>query len=116
MIERIAPNFAPCTRLRLKNGRDPAPRRCDRIDPGAIDSIQCSWVKLGMDGAAAMLMAGCNDLGGVLMDESISRAAGAAHGQMATAVDLQTAAESVGRNLRQRTTLYKDIRSLNEMA
>ncbi|MCJ2177407.1 5-amino-6-(D-ribitylamino)uracil--L-tyrosine 4-hydroxyphenyl transferase CofH [Novosphingobium album (ex Hu et al. 2023)] len=78
---------------------------------GAIDSIQCSWVKLGMDGAAAVLMAGCNDLGGVLMDESISRAAGAAHGQMATADDLRTAAESVGRTLKQRTTLYGDVAS-----
>jgi radical SAM domain protein, CofH subfamily len=83
---------------------------------GAVDSIQCSWVKLGMDGAAAMLMAGCNDLGGVLMDESISRAAGAAHGQMATVEDLKAAAESVGRDLHQRTTLYKEVRPQNEMA
>jgi len=76
---------------------------------GTISSIQVSWVKLGMDGAAAVLAAGANDLGGVLMDESISRAAGAAHGQLATADDLRTAAESVGRKLRQRTTLYKDV-------
>ncbi|MCJ2186437.1 5-amino-6-(D-ribitylamino)uracil--L-tyrosine 4-hydroxyphenyl transferase CofH [Novosphingobium beihaiensis] len=83
---------------------------------GAIDSIQCSWVKLGMDGAAAVLRAGCNDLGGVLMDESISRAAGASHGQMATVEDLRVAAESVGRSLRQRTTLYKDVTAISEMA
>jgi FO synthase len=74
---------------------------------GAIDSIQCSWVKLGMDGAAACLAAGCNDLGGVLMNESISRAAGAAHGQEVSVNELRDAAESAGRTLRQRTTLYR---------
>ncbi|KPH58669.1 5-amino-6-(D-ribitylamino)uracil--L-tyrosine 4-hydroxyphenyl transferase CofH [Novosphingobium sp. ST904] len=76
---------------------------------GAINSIQCSWVKLGMDGAAAVLAAGANDLGGVLMDESISRAAGAAHGQGVTIEELRQAAESVGRRLRQRTTLYGEV-------
>lgn len=76
---------------------------------GAINSIQCSWVKLGMDGAAAVLAAGANDLGGVLMDESISRAAGAAHGQGVTIAELREAAESVGRSLKQRTTLYGEV-------
>jgi FO synthase len=73
---------------------------------GAISSIQASWVKLGVDGAAALLNAGVNDLGGVLMNESISRAAGAAHGQETTVADLERAAASAGRPLRQRTTLY----------
>lgn len=73
---------------------------------GAIDSIQCSWVKLGVDGAAACLAAGVNDLGGVLMNESISRAAGAAHGQEVNVDDLAAAARAAGRTLRQRTTLY----------
>jgi len=73
---------------------------------GAIGSIQASWVKLGLDGAAACLNAGVNDLGGVLMNESISRAAGAAHGQELTVADLQRAAASAGRPLAQRTTLY----------
>ena len=73
---------------------------------GAISSIQASWVKLGLDGAAAMLNAGVNDLGGVLMNESISRAAGASHGQETTVIDLQAAAASAGRPTRQRTTLY----------
>jgi len=73
---------------------------------GAIDSIQASWVKLGLDGAAALLNAGVNDLGGVLMNESISRAAGAAHGQETTVADLERAAASAGRPIRQRTTLY----------
>ena len=76
---------------------------------GEIDSIQCSWVKLGVDGAAAMLNAGCNDLGGVLMNESISRAAGASHGQELTVDDLGEAAAMVGRPLRQRTTLYGTV-------
>ena len=81
---------------------------------GQIDSIQCSWVKLGVDGAAAMLAAGANDLGGVLMNESISRAAGAAHGQELTIDDLRRAADACGRPLRQRTTLYKDVASLQD--
>lgn len=79
---------------------------------GAISSIQVSWVKLGMDGAAAVLAAGANDLGGVLMDESISRAAGAAHGQLADVAAMRAAAESVGRRLKQRTTLYGEVGEL----
>jgi FO synthase len=76
---------------------------------GQIGSIQCSWVKLGVDGAAAVLAAGANDLGGVLMNESISRAAGASHGQELTVENLAEVAASAGRALRQRTTLYKLI-------
>ncbi|MBV1686822.1 5-amino-6-(D-ribitylamino)uracil--L-tyrosine 4-hydroxyphenyl transferase CofH [Novosphingobium sp. G106] len=74
---------------------------------GQIDSIQCSWVKLGVDGAAAVLAAGANDLGGVLMNESISRAAGASHGQELSVDELFHAAASAGRPLKRRTTLYK---------
>ncbi len=74
---------------------------------GRIDSIQCSWVKLGVPGAAAVLAAGANDLGGVLMNESISRAAGAEHGQEVSVDDLQAAAAAAGRVLRRRTTLYR---------
>jgi FO synthase len=73
---------------------------------GAIGSIQASWVKLGLDGAAACLAAGANDLGGVLMNESISRAAGASHGQEITVADLAAAAASADRTLKRRTTLY----------
>ncbi|MCB2072175.1 MAG: 5-amino-6-(D-ribitylamino)uracil--L-tyrosine 4-hydroxyphenyl transferase CofH [Novosphingobium sp.] len=76
---------------------------------GEINSIQCSWVKLGVDGAAAALAAGCNDLGGVLMNESISRAAGASHGQELTVENLEDVAAMAGRPLKQRTTLYKDV-------
>jgi FO synthase len=78
---------------------------------GQIRSIQCSWVKLGVEGAAAVLAAGANDLGGVLMNESISRAAGAEHGQEIGIDDLHAAAAAVGRPLRQRTTLYTDVTS-----
>lgn len=76
---------------------------------GQIGSIQCSWVKLGVDGAAAVLAAGANDLGGVLMNESISRAAGASHGQELTVDNLADVAASAGRPLRQRTTLYRPL-------
>jgi FO synthase len=81
---------------------------------GSIDSIQCSWVKLGVPGAAAVLAAGANDLGGVLMNESISRAAGAAHGQDVSVDDLSGAAAAAGRPLRRRTTLYGDPLALQQ--
>ena len=77
---------------------------------GQISSIQCSWVKLGLDGAAAVLAAGANDLGGVLMNESISRAAGAAHGQELTVDNIVATAALAGRPVRQRTTLYGEVR------
>ena len=73
---------------------------------GWIHNIQASWVKLGMGGAAQMLRAGVNDLGGTLINENISRAAGASHGQEATEDDLRALCEPLGRPLRQRTTLY----------
>ena len=76
---------------------------------GSIGSIQCSWVKLGLDGAAAVLAAGANDLGGVLMNESISRAAGAAHGQELTVDNIVSTAALAGRPVRQRTTLYRMV-------
>jgi FO synthase len=82
---------------------------------GRIDSIQCSWVKLGVDGAAAALAAGVNDLGGVLMNESISRAAGSSHGQELTIDTLAEVAHSAGRTLRQRTTLYDNV-DVSELA
>ena len=76
---------------------------------GLIDNIQASWVKLGWAGARQLLQAGVNDLGGTLMDENISRAAGADHGQGATADDFRTAIEPLGRILEQRTTLYERV-------
>ena len=76
---------------------------------GWIHNIQASWVKLGMAGAAQMLQAGVNDLGGTLINENISRAAGASHGQAATEDDLRALCAPLGRTLRQRTTLYDAV-------
>jgi FO synthase len=76
---------------------------------GWLDNIQASWVKLGQDGARQLLAAGVNDLGGTLMDENISRAAGAAHGQLATPEELHDLAASAGRTAVQRTTLYGPV-------
>ena len=75
------------------------------LDP-LITNIQASWVKMGPDGAAFCLQAGANDMGGVLMDESITRAAGAVHGQQVCAEDMQGIIRGVGREPLQRTTLY----------
>jgi FO synthase len=73
---------------------------------GYIDNIQVSWVKLGIEGAKLALESGCNDLGGTLMNESISRAAGASHGQEMLPGDLERAIREIGRVPRRRTTLY----------
>ena len=73
---------------------------------GVIDNIQVSWVKMGVSGARQALMAGCNDLGGTLMDENISRAAGASHGQELDDDDFHGIVEPIRRTLEQRTTLY----------
>jgi len=73
-----------------------------------IPNIQASWVKLGPEGAAACLNAGCNDLGGTLMNESISRAAGASFGQEMPPEAMETLVRSLGRTPKQRTTLYRD--------
>ncbi len=71
-----------------------------------IPNIQTSWVKMGRDGARACLQAGCNDLGGTLMNESISRAAGSGHGQEMTAAEMETLITGMGRVPRRRSTLY----------
>ncbi len=76
---------------------------------GWIHNIQASWVKLGQAGAAQLLQAGVNDLGGTLINENISRAAGASHGQEITEDDLRALCAPLGRTLRQRTTLYDAV-------
>ena len=73
---------------------------------GWIDNIQASWVKLGHGGARQALLAGVNDLGGTLIDENISRAAGARHGQFMQPEDFASIIEGLDRRLEQRTTLY----------
>ena len=77
-----------------------------------VPNIQVSWVKLGLAGAEQTLLAGVNDLGGTLINENISRAAGAEHGQLATAEDFHRLTEPLGRTLVQRTTLYDKLASL----
>ena len=76
---------------------------------GAIDNIQVSWVKVGVEGAKLILEAGANDLGGTLMDENISRAAGASHGQELDAPAMERLIRSIGRVPRRRTTLYDSV-------
>jgi FO synthase len=79
---------------------------------GCIDNIQVSWVKMGVDGAQQALCAGANDLGGTLMDENISRAAGASHGQELDENEFRQIVEPLGRTLEQRTTLYGRTRTV----
>jgi FO synthase len=71
-----------------------------------VPNIQASWVKLGADGVAQCLQAGANDMGGTLMNESITRSAGGVHGQEFDAAQLAALAAGIGRPARQRTTLY----------
>ncbi|MDA9227481.1 5-amino-6-(D-ribitylamino)uracil--L-tyrosine 4-hydroxyphenyl transferase CofH, partial [Actinomycetota bacterium] len=78
---------------------------------GSISNIQASWVKLGPRGARQLLQAGVNDLGGTLMDENISRAAGASHGQGISDTQFREVVEPLGRTLVQRTTLYDRVES-----
>ena len=74
---------------------------------GLIDNIQASWVKLGLDGGARLLNAGCNDLGGTLMGEIITRSAGAEHGQEVTPDQFIEVIESAGRTPALRNTTYE---------
>ena len=73
---------------------------------GRIDNVQCSWVKLGDEGTAQVLRGGANDIGGTLMEETISRMAGSEHGSSRTAMELDHLAGLAGRPSRQRTTTY----------
>ncbi|MCZ6641875.1 MAG: 5-amino-6-(D-ribitylamino)uracil--L-tyrosine 4-hydroxyphenyl transferase CofH [Gammaproteobacteria bacterium] len=73
-----------------------------------LTNIQSSWVKMGHKGVVASLNAGCNDLGGTLMNESISRAAGTLHGQETSPQEMAKMIESANRTPRQRNTLYGD--------
>jgi FO synthase len=76
---------------------------------GLIPNIQASWVKLGLGAGIRLLDAGCNDLGGTLMDEIISRSAGASHGTFMEAGDFERAIAAAGRVPMQRTTLYEPV-------
>ncbi|MBK7252225.1 MAG: 5-amino-6-(D-ribitylamino)uracil--L-tyrosine 4-hydroxyphenyl transferase CofH [Gammaproteobacteria bacterium] len=76
-----------------------------------VPNVQTSWVKMGPEGAALALQAGANDLGGTLMNESITRAAGGINGQILDAEHIEVLAQSVGRPVFQRTTLYQRVRT-----
>jgi FO synthase len=95
----------------------PGPTRLDSIRlhaiarlafRGYIDNIQASWVKLGVDGVQECLQAGCNDFGGTLMEESISRLAGAKNGQELWVDQIASAIRAIGRRPKQRSTTYGD--------
>ena len=76
---------------------------------GLIDNVQVSWTKIGVEGARQLLRSGCNDLGGTLMDENISRAAGASHGQKMTEEAFGSLISPLDRRLVQRSTLYARV-------
>ena len=81
-----------------------------------IPNVQASWVKMGLDAATEALRWGVNDLGGTLMEESISRMAGSQHGTMLTVDDLVGAAHAAGRPAAERTTLYEIRREFDPVA
>ncbi|HEY2271956.1 MAG TPA: 7,8-didemethyl-8-hydroxy-5-deazariboflavin synthase, partial [Jatrophihabitantaceae bacterium] len=77
---------------------------------GLIDNVQCSWVKLGVDGSRQVLTGGVNDLGGTLMEETISRMAGSQHGSAKTVAQLEEIVGALpGRRAVQRGTLYDEV-------
>ncbi len=76
---------------------------------GRIDHIQVSWVKLGAAGVQTMLRSGVDDLGGTLMEETISRMAGSRHGSATAVADLVAWAADLGRPARQRSTTYGSV-------
>jgi len=83
---------------------------------GLIDNIQASWVKMGHEGVKGCLNAGCNDLGGTLMNESISRAAGTLHGQETSSEQMRKIVRTLNRNPRQRSTVYGQVNEERELA
>jgi FO synthase len=76
---------------------------------GAIDNIQASWVKLGAPQCHQVLAGGVNDLGGTLMEETISRMAGSEHGSRKSVEELESMVTAAGRSPRQRSTLYGTV-------
>jgi len=81
-----------------------------------IPNIQTSWVKMGVEGVTHALAAGANDLGGTLMNESISRAAGTQHGQEMPPATMRAIIEPLGRMPQQRDTLYRPVPPDRELA
>jgi FO synthase len=82
---------------------------------GQINHIQTSWVKLGTEASVTMLHGGVDDLGGTLMEETISRMAGSEHGSRRTPEELQAIATTAGRPSRQRTTTYGTVTTRTQL-
>ena len=83
---------------------------------GLIENIQASWVKMGAQGVDACLRAGCNDLGGTLMNESITRAAGSSHGQEWSPAKMEAQIRDAARQPRMRNTLYGNAPGAQRLA
>jgi FO synthase len=81
-----------------------------------VTNIQTSWVKMGPGGVKACLRAGANDLGGTLMNESITRAAGAVHGEELPPAEMEALINAIGRKPAQRTTLYEEVAAERRVA
>jgi len=111
------------TRLFRQGGARPGAQRDEHLRVhalsrillhGAIKNIQVSWVKLGFEASLACLNAGANDFSGTLMEESISKAAGANFGEYVSPEEFQSMIRSIGRVPAERTTTYKIRRTFNE--
>jgi 2-iminoacetate synthase ThiH len=111
------------TRLYKHGGARPGAKRDEHLRVhalsrvllrGAIDNIQVSWVKLGFETSLACLNAGANDFSGTLMEESISKAAGATHGEYVSPEEFRTMIRSINRIPAERTTTYKIRRRFDE--
>ncbi len=89
---------------------------CRLVLHPAIPNIQASWVKMGPDGMQACLQAGANDMGGTLMNETITRSAGASHGQEMTPETMEAIGRAIGRDVHQRGTLYQDVSKISAVA
>ena len=81
-----------------------------------ITNIQASWVKMGPEGVSACLQAGANDVGGTLMNETITRAAGAGHGQEMPPQEMEALIRSAGRTPQQRSTIYGEVARARTLA
>ena len=105
-VRQLLTRCAPARRAPRSCGCTPSPASCS----GWIDNIQCSWVKEGPKLAQLLLTAGCNDVGGTLINESISTAAGASFGQLVPPSELRRWIRDAGRLPVERTTLYETHR------
>ena len=111
------------TRLYRQGGARPGAKRDEHLRVhalsrvllhGAIENLQVSWVKLGFETSLACLQAGANDFGGTLMEESISKAAGATFGEYVSPEEFRSRIRSISRIPAERTTTYKIRRTFDD--